>query len=92
MNNPPPPQATITIAILTAIAGSLIFLRHFNGIFKQIRQILGAYHRSITLRNEKHQLEIQEQRLRTAYWMSKIRKGEALQQLDWLDERIKDNQ
>lgn len=87
MNNPPSKEV-LYIAIMTAITGSIMILRNLSTILKQIGNILSEYQKFLQLKNERQLQELQERRLRTAFWMDAIRRGKAMEKLNSLDEKI----
>ena len=85
-----PTQQTIIIAIVTAILSGIVILRNLNEIMLQIKRILNEYAEGLRLKNERDRNEIQEQRLRVAFWMRAIQTGYAEEKLKTLSKGIKD--
>jgi hypothetical protein len=87
-----PQKETIYIAIITAVLGGIMILRNIDSILKHIKNLISQYAEYWRIRSEKEKQQLQESRLRTAFFVKAIQLGIAEQKLSELNEKIRRQQ
>lgn len=84
-----PPQATLIIAIFTAIVGSIMVLRNIDSILEGIKRLIAAHTEYWRVRAEREKQQLEESRIRAAFWVRAIQMGIAEEKLLELNQRIR---